>query len=64
MSHFTIRTGDRVKAEQDLMVSIRKATNIDEIAPKRKHVRSRYIAINECFLISNMHAISNSILFL
>ncbi|KAJ2017027.1 sla2 Src-like adaptor 2 [Coemansia sp. RSA 376] len=40
MSHFTLRTGDRVKAEQELMTSIRKATSIEENAPKRKHVRN------------------------
>ncbi|KAJ2003133.1 sla2 Src-like adaptor 2 [Coemansia thaxteri] len=40
MSHFTLRVGDRSKAEQELMSSIRKATSIDETAPKRKHVRN------------------------
>ncbi|KAJ2012924.1 sla2 Src-like adaptor 2, partial [Coemansia sp. S610] len=40
MSHFTLRMGDRVKAEQELMTSIRKATSIEENAPKRKHVRN------------------------
>ncbi|KAJ2899287.1 sla2 Src-like adaptor 2 [Coemansia aciculifera] len=37
MSHFTFRTGDRIKAEQELMAAIRKATSIEETAPKRKH---------------------------
>ncbi|KAJ2817965.1 sla2 Src-like adaptor 2, partial [Coemansia sp. 'formosensis'] len=40
MSHFSLRVGDRVKAEQELMTSIRKATSIEETAPKRKHVRN------------------------
>ncbi|KAJ1949237.1 sla2 Src-like adaptor 2, partial [Linderina pennispora] len=39
LSHFSLRVGDRAKAEQELLVSIRKATNVDETSPKRKHVR-------------------------
>ncbi|KAJ2309903.1 sla2 Src-like adaptor 2, partial [Coemansia sp. RSA 2704] len=37
---FSLRMGDRVKAEQEVMTSVRKATNTDETAPKRKHVRN------------------------
>ncbi|KAJ2758946.1 sla2 Src-like adaptor 2, partial [Coemansia nantahalensis] len=37
---FSLRAGDRVKAEQELLIAARKATNLDETAPKRKHVRS------------------------
>ncbi|KAJ2737233.1 sla2 Src-like adaptor 2 [Coemansia sp. BCRC 34962] len=40
MLHSAFRMGDRVKAEQELMTSIRKATSIEETAPKRKHVRN------------------------
>ncbi|KAJ2393661.1 sla2 Src-like adaptor 2, partial [Coemansia sp. RSA 2559] len=42
MNHaqFSLRMGDRVKAEQELMISVRKGTSIDETAPKRKHVRN------------------------
>ncbi|KAJ1736693.1 sla2 Src-like adaptor 2 [Coemansia sp. Benny D160-2] len=42
MSHaqFSLRMGDRVKAEQELITSVRKATSVDETAPKRKHVRN------------------------
>ncbi|KAJ2373284.1 sla2 Src-like adaptor 2 [Coemansia sp. RSA 2607] len=43
MSHFSLRVGDRGKAEQELMTSIRKATSIEETAPKRKHVRNMIV---------------------
>ncbi|KAJ2903365.1 hypothetical protein MKZ38_010030 [Zalerion maritima] len=36
----TIRSLDHTKSEQELSVNIRKATNAEETAPKRKHVRS------------------------
>ncbi|KAJ2780901.1 sla2 Src-like adaptor 2 [Coemansia javaensis] len=37
---FSLRVMDRNRAEQDLLTAVRKATNLDETAPKRKHVRS------------------------
>ncbi|KZF20492.1 ANTH domain-containing protein [Xylona heveae TC161] len=36
----TTRHVDMSKSESDLAINIRKATNIEETAPKRKHVRS------------------------
>ncbi|KAI1343351.1 ANTH-domain-containing protein [Xylariaceae sp. FL0016] len=36
----TIRSLDHTKSEAELAINIRKATNNDETAPKRKHVRS------------------------
>ncbi|KAH9883640.1 ANTH-domain-containing protein [Xylariomycetidae sp. FL2044] len=36
----TIRSLDHTRSEAELAVNIRKATNNDETAPKRKHVRS------------------------
>ncbi|KAJ2722567.1 sla2 Src-like adaptor 2 [Coemansia sp. Benny D115] len=42
-NHFSLRMGDRIKAEQDVMVSIRKATSIEETAPKRKHERNMIV---------------------
>ncbi|KAK7748405.1 sla2 Src-like adaptor 2 [Diatrype stigma] len=36
----TIRTLDHTKSEAELAMNIKKATSIDETAPKRKHVRS------------------------
>uniref|UniRef100_A0A8H7N0Q7 ENTH domain-containing protein n=1 Tax=Bionectria ochroleuca TaxID=29856 RepID=A0A8H7N0Q7_BIOOC len=36
----SIRGGDGGKTDQDLAINIRKATNSDEISPKRKHVRA------------------------
>ena len=36
----TGRNIDMAKTESDLAVNIRKATSIEETAPKRKHVRS------------------------
>ena len=33
---------DKDKAEAELVVNIKKATNPDETAPKQKHVRSAY----------------------
>ncbi|KAI8623379.1 ANTH domain-containing protein [Xylariaceae sp. FL1651] len=36
----TVRSLDHTRSEADLAVSIRKATNTDETAPKRKHVRA------------------------
>ncbi|CAG8517496.1 11731_t:CDS:10 [Ambispora leptoticha] len=38
--HFPTRPVDREKAEHDLAQNLRKATSIDETAPKQKHVRS------------------------
>ncbi|KAJ2120512.1 sla2 Src-like adaptor 2, partial [Coemansia sp. RSA 921] len=40
MNQFSLRMADRVKAEQELITAARKATNTDETAPKRKHVRN------------------------
>lgn len=34
------RPVDRDKAEQELALHLKKATNTDETAPKQKHVRS------------------------
>ena len=36
----TGRNIDMAKTESDLAINIRKATSIEETAPKRKHVRS------------------------
>ncbi|KAL7621570.1 sla2 Src-like adaptor 2 [Parahypoxylon ruwenzoriense] len=36
----TIRSLDHTKSEAELAINIRKATNAEETAPKRKHVRS------------------------
>ncbi|KAM0458044.1 hypothetical protein ACHAPV_001410 [Trichoderma viride] len=36
----SIRTTEHTKTDQELAVSIKKATNPDEISPKRKHVRA------------------------
>lgn len=38
--HYPTRPVDRDKAEAELVVNIKKATNPDETAPKQKHVRS------------------------
>ncbi|KAJ2455370.1 sla2 Src-like adaptor 2 [Coemansia sp. RSA 2336] len=40
MNQFSLRIADRTKAEHELMTAVRKATNADETAPKRKHVRN------------------------
>jgi hypothetical protein len=45
MSYPSLATGtgrniDMAKTESDLAINIRKATSIEETAPKRKHVRS------------------------
>ncbi|CAG8534007.1 17052_t:CDS:10 [Acaulospora colombiana] len=39
MEHYPTRPVDRDKAEQDLALNIKKATNSEETAPKQKHVR-------------------------
>ncbi|KOS22327.1 Endocytosis protein end4 [Escovopsis weberi] len=36
----SMRTADHSKSDQELAISIKKATNSDEISPKRKHVRA------------------------
>ncbi|KND90384.1 Endocytosis protein end4 [Tolypocladium ophioglossoides CBS 100239] len=36
----SMRTTEHTKTEQELAISIKKATNSDEISPKRKHVRA------------------------
>lgn len=38
--HYPTRPVDKDKAESELVVNIKKATNPDETAPKQKHVRS------------------------
>lgn len=38
--HYPTRPVDKDKAEAELVVNIKKATNPDETAPKQKHVRS------------------------
>ena len=38
--HYPTRPVDKEKAEAELSVNIKKATNTDETAPKAKHVRS------------------------
>ena len=38
--HQPSRPVDRDKAEAELALNIKKATNTDETAPKQKHVRS------------------------
>lgn len=40
MSLHTTRNVDMTKQEAELVINIRKATSIDETAPKRKHVRA------------------------
>ncbi|EPQ60388.1 ANTH-domain-containing protein [Gloeophyllum trabeum ATCC 11539] len=37
--HYPTRPVDKEKAEQELVINIKKATNPDETAPKQKHVR-------------------------
>lgn len=41
--HLPTRPVDKDKAEAELVVNIKKATNPDETAPKQKHVRSTRI---------------------
>ncbi|KAK5998935.1 Endocytosis protein end4 [Cladobotryum mycophilum] len=36
----SMRTAEHTKTDQELAISIKKATNSDEISPKRKHVRA------------------------
>jgi hypothetical protein len=38
--HYPTRPVDKDKAEQELVVNIKKATSPEETAPKQKHVRS------------------------
>lgn len=38
--HYPTRPVDKDKAEAELVVNIKKATNPEETAPKQKHVRS------------------------
>jgi hypothetical protein len=40
--HYPTRPVDKEKAEQELVVHIKKATSAEETAPKQKHVRSLY----------------------
>lgn len=43
--HYPTRPVDKEKAEQELVVNIKKATSPEETAPKQKHVRSKYLYI-------------------
>lgn len=40
--HYPTRPVDKDKAEQELVINIKKATSPDETAPKQKHVRSTF----------------------
>lgn len=40
--HYPTRPVDKDKAEQELVVNIKKATSPEETAPKQKHVRSMW----------------------
>ena len=40
--HYPTRPVEREKAEQELVVNIKKATSPEETAPKQKHVRSAF----------------------
>lgn len=40
--HYPTRPVDKDKAEQELVVNIKKATSPEETAPKQKHVRSAF----------------------
>ena len=42
--HYPTRPVDKDKAEQELVINIKKATSPDETAPKQKHVRSTFTA--------------------
>jgi hypothetical protein len=49
--HYPTRPVDKDKAEQELIVNIKKATTTDETAPKQKHVRSTCTILNsQCIL--------------
>jgi hypothetical protein len=49
--HYPTRPVDKDKAEQELVVNIKKATSADETAPKQKHVRSEFKTIHPSFFI-------------
>ena len=40
--HYPTRPVDKDKADQELVVNIKKATSTEESAPKQKHVRSMH----------------------
>ena len=40
--HYPTRPVDKDKADQELVVNIKKATSAEETAPKQKHVRSEF----------------------
>jgi len=40
--HYPTRPVDKDKAEQELVINIKKATSTEESAPKQKHVRSAF----------------------
>ena len=52
----TTRPLDRDKAEQDLSLHLKKATNADETAPKQKHVRSA-CQVATAILTARMHRV-------
>lgn len=45
MSFHASRPSDRNAADQELSLTVKKATSPEETAPKQKHVRSKYTAI-------------------
>lgn len=53
LAALSISTADAYRQETDLAINIRKATSVEETAPKRKHVRS-------CIVYTWDHKNSNS----
>lgn len=49
--HYPTRPVDKDKAEQELVVNIKKATSPDETAPKQKHVRSESTSLSPPFCV-------------
>lgn len=53
--HYPTRPVDKDKAEQELVINIKKATSAEESAPKQKHVRSESVTIFPPSLATHRH---------
>jgi hypothetical protein len=51
--HYPTRPVDKDKAEQELVVNIKKATSPEETAPKQKHVRSAFPVYDDARGVTN-----------
>lgn len=58
--HYPTRPVDKDKAENELVINIKKATSAEETAPKQKHVRSLSKPVH---IIQNANVLNQNVSF-